>query len=122
MFDTLILFAQEAASANPAPAQQGGSGFDMLIFMLPLLLIFYWFFMLRPQQKREDQHRKTIESLDKNDKVMTVGGIIGFVHTVDKEQNEIVLKVDDANNTKIRFNLTAIATVFPKDNEKTTTK
>jgi preprotein translocase subunit YajC len=122
MFDTLILFAQEAVPVSPAPAPQGGNGLDMLIFVLPLLLIFYWFFMLRPQQKREDQHRKTIESLDKNDKVMTVGGMIGFVHSVDKEQNEIVLKVDDANNTKIRFHLSAITTVFQKDSEKTTTK
>jgi preprotein translocase subunit YajC len=56
-----------------------------------------------------------LDSLEKNDKVMTVGGLIGTVHSVDKEQNEIVLKVDDSNNTRLRFHLTAINTVFAKE-------
>jgi preprotein translocase subunit YajC len=49
---------------------------------------------------------------------MTVGGIVAAVHAIDKEQNEIVLKVDDANNVKMRFHLNAISTIFPKE-EKT---
>lgn len=71
--------------------------------------------MLNPQKKQEERMRNMLNSLEKNDKVMTVGGVIGTVHSVDKEQNEIVLKVDDANNTKIRFHLTAVNTVFPKE-------
>ena len=83
--------------------------------MFPAILLFLWFFMVSPQKKQEERLRKMLASLEKNDKVMTVGGLIGTVHAIDKEQNEIVLKVDDANNTKIRFHLTAVSTVFPKE-------
>ena len=84
--------------------------------MLPAVLIFIWLFMMNPQKKQEERLRKMLDSLEKNDRVMTVGGVIGTVHNIDKEQNEIVLKVDDANNTKIRFHLTAVSTVVPKEN------
>jgi preprotein translocase subunit YajC len=118
MLHFFVLLAD--ASPAPAAAPQGGTGgTEWIFFLLPLFLVFYWFFMLRPQQKREDKHRKMIESLDKNVKVMTVGGIIGTVFSVDKEQQEIVLKVDDANNVRIRFAISAIHTVFPKDNKDT---
>ena len=109
MFNSLILFAEGAAPP--------GDGGNMLFFfvMLPAIVILIWVFMMNPQKKQEEQRRKMLDSLEKNDRVMTVGGLIGTVHNVDKEQNEIVLKVDDANNTKIRFHLTAINTVFPKE-------
>ena len=109
MLGSLIFFAQ---------GDGGGSG--MLFFvMLFGILIFLWLFVMSPQKKQEERLRKMLDSLEKNDRVMTVGGLLGTVHAVDKEQNEIVLKVDDANNTKIHFNLTAISTVFPKeDNDK----
>jgi preprotein translocase subunit YajC len=105
MHDSLIFFAQG----------DGGGGGMWFIVMLPAILLLMWFFMVNPQKKQEERLRKMLTSLEKNDKVMTVGGLIGTVHTIDKEQNEIVLKVDDANNTKIRFHLTAVSTVFPKE-------
>lgn len=84
--------------------------------MLPVFLVIVWLFMMNPQKKQEERMQKMLNSLEKNDKVMTVGGVIGTVHSIDKEQNEIVLKVDEASNTKIRFHLTAVNTVFPKEN------
>ena len=111
MFNSLMLFAQGNVAAPP------GNGDNMMFFflMLPAILIVIWMFMMNPQKKQEEQRRKLLDSLEKNDRVMTVGGLIGTVHSIDKEQNEIVLKVDDANNTKIRFHLTAVNTVFPKE-------
>lgn len=104
MLDSLIFFAQ------------GDGGDKMLFFvLLPAILIFLWFFMMSPQKKQEERLRKMLNSLEKNDKVMTVGGLIGTVYSIDKEQNEIVLKADDTNNTKLRFHLTAVSTVFPKE-------
>ena len=109
MFNSLILFAEGAAPP--------GDGGNMLFFfvMLPAIVFVIWIFMMNPQKKQEEQRRKMLDSLEKNDRVMTVGGLIGTVHNIDKEQSEIVLKVDDANNTKIRFHLTAINAVFPKE-------
>jgi len=110
MLDSLVLFAEVA------PQGGGGESSMFFIVLLPAVLLIVWLFMMNPQKKQEERLRKMLDSLEKNDRVMTVGGIIGTVHTIDKEQNEIVLKVDEANNTKIRFHLTAISTVFPKEN------
>ena len=83
--------------------------------MFPAILLIMWILMMNPHRKQEERMRQMLHSLERNDRVMTVGGLIGTVHSIDKEQNEIVLKVDDANNTRIRFHLTAVNTVFPKD-------
>ena len=113
MFDSLILFAQ----AQGPPQPEGGDGNNMFLFfiMFPAIIIFLWLFMANPQKKQAERLQKMLDSLEKNDKVMTVGGLLGTVHSIDKEQNEIVLKVDETNNTRVRFHLTAINTVFPKD-------
>ncbi len=112
------LFADAAPPAVPAAGQPQGDPWMSLLFMAPVILIFFWFFLLRPQQKQEEKQRRMIDSLEKNDRVLTVGGIIGLIHLVDKETNEVVLKVDDGNGTKIRFVVQAIAQVFPKDKDK----
>ena len=109
MLDSLILFAQGDA---------GGDNMMLFFLMFPLFIILLWFLFVNPQKKQEERLRKMLNALEKNDKVMTVGGLIGTVHAIDKEQNEIVLKVDDANNIKIRFHLTAVSTVFPKESNE----
>jgi len=113
MFDSLILFAEAAVPTQPEDG--GGGGMFLPFMMLAVVLVFLWLFMANPQKKQEERLRKMLNALEKNDKVMTVGGLIGTVHSIDKEQNEIVLKVDDTNNTRVRFHLTAISTVFPKE-------
>jgi preprotein translocase subunit YajC len=110
----LPLFAQDAPPASPPP----GGGLSVILLMVSFFFIFYWLFMLRPQQKQEEKHRKMLNSLEKNDRVLTVGGIIAAIHSVDKEKNEVVLKVDDSNGTKIKFHLSSIEMVFPKDKDK----
>jgi len=114
MLYSFILFAQAAQEPN----QGGGENLMFFFIMLPAILFLMWFLMVSPQKKQEQRLRNMLNSLEKNDRVMTVGGLIGTVHVIDKDQNEIVLKVDDANNTKIRFHLTAVNTVFPKESDK----
>ena len=108
MLYSLIFFAEVQPGSDPGP-------FPWFLVMIPAVLLFMWFLMVSPQKKQEERLRTMLNSLEKNDKVMTVGGIIGTVHAVDKEQNEIVLKVDDTNNVKVRFHLTAVNMIFPKE-------
>ena len=87
--------------------QQGSRPFDpMGIMLLGLLIVFMYFILFRGPKKREQQHRKMIQSLKKNDKVRTIGGIIGTI--TDVSDDEITLKVDESTNTKIKVIPSAI--------------
>jgi preprotein translocase subunit YajC len=75
-----------------------------LIFIAVIFVVM--FLMFREPKRRQKQQQKMVQSLKKNDKVRTIGGIIGTV--VDIRDDEIVLKVDESNNTKIRVLASAI--------------
>ena len=72
----MIMIAQAPA---PAPAQSGG--FEMLLPMILMIVIFY-FLLIRPQTKREKERKKMVESLKSGDSVVTRGGVIGTVQSV----------------------------------------
>lgn len=80
-----------------------------LFIMLPLLLV-YMFFMFRGPKKKQQEHKKMVSSMAKNDRVRTIGGIFGTV--LDVRDDEIVLKIDESTNTKIKVSPQAIATVL----------
>ncbi len=90
------------APATSAPARP--QLFTQLIFIVPIVLII--FFMFREPKRKQKQQQKLVQSLKKNDKVRTIGGILGTI--VDVKEDEIVLKIDEANNTKIRIIPSAI--------------
>ena len=62
--------------------------------------------LIQRPPKQKQQHQKIVASLKKNDKVRTIGGIIGTIVDIDGEI--ITLKVDEANNTKIKVVSSAI--------------
>ena len=105
-FWTFGLFAQ----TTPAQPQGGGAG----ALLLPAVMIAMVVFMLlsaRSQKKRELRERESmLGRLAKNDRVLTVGGVIGTVLTV--KDNEVVLKVDETTNTKMTFVKSAIQRVI----------
>ncbi len=74
------------------------------IFLIVIFVVM--FFMFREPRRRQKQQQKMVSSLKKNDKVRTIGGIIGTI--VDIRGDEIVLKVDEGNNTKIHVLASAI--------------
>jgi len=96
--------AEPNAAHNPAPAGTSSSMMS-LIFIGGIILIMY-FIMFREPKKRQRQQQQMIQSLKKNDKVRTIGGIIGIV--VDVKDDEVTLKVDESNNTKIKVAASAI--------------
>ena len=82
--------------------------FLVLMFVVMYLLLF------RGPRKKQQEHKKMVQSLQKNDKVRTIGGIIGTV--VDIKDDQITLKVDEANNTKIKVLPSAIGNNISKEN------
>ena len=94
-----------AATKDVAPRSPSSP----LMQFLPLILIFVvmYMFLFRGPKKKQQQHQKMVQSLRRNDKVRTIGGIIGTV--IDVKDDEITLKVDESNNTKIRVTPGAIS-------------
>jgi preprotein translocase subunit YajC len=82
---------------------------------LPFILIFVvmYFFLFRGPRKKQQQHKQMVQSLERNDKVRTIGGIIGTV--VDVRDDEITLKVDESNNTKIKIASSAVGKNLSKE-------
>jgi len=78
-------------------AQPQGSSWSMWI-MLILIFVIMWFFMIRPQRKQQKELQNFRNSLQKGDKVVTVGGIFGTI--VEVKDNSLLLEVD--KDVKIR--------------------
>ncbi len=97
-----------AYAADGAPPDMMGS----LQQFLPLIVIFalFYFMMIRPQMKRAKEQKNMIESLQKGDEVVTVGGELGKVTKV--SENYIGLEI--ATNIVIHVQKSAITTLLPK--------
>ena len=76
---------------------QAGGNFSFLIMMVLIFAVMY-FFMIRPQQKKQKELAKGRDSIQKGDKVVTIGGIYGVVAEV--KPTYILMEVD--SNVKIR--------------------
>jgi preprotein translocase subunit YajC len=78
-----------------------------------LMMVLMYLMLFRGPQKQKQQHKQMVQSLQKNDKVQTIGGVIGIV--VDIKDDEITLKVDESNNTKIKIVPSAIGKNLTKE-------
>ncbi|ROS04629.1 preprotein translocase subunit YajC [Sinobacterium caligoides] len=96
-------YAQDAAAAAP--------GFDpiQLVFMGGLFVVFY-FIAIRPQRKRQKEHTSMMNELAKGDEVMTTGGMLGKIVSLD--EGYVVLKVSD--NVELKFQKSSVHAVLPK--------
>lgn len=85
-------------------AAPAGGGLMSFLPMILIIVVFY-FFMIRPQMKKAKDHKKYIEELNVNDKVVTTAGIHGRI----VEIADTTLVVDVGGGVKIRFDKTSIA-------------
>ncbi|MCK5269515.1 MAG: preprotein translocase subunit YajC [Sedimentisphaerales bacterium] len=108
----------EATGAETTPKQPRPKGiFDSgIIWVLMMMFVVIYFVMMRPQKKKQQQHKQMLDNLKKNDRVRSIGGIIGTV--VDVRNDEVVVKIDEASNTKIRFQRSAIGTVITGETQE----
>jgi preprotein translocase subunit YajC len=83
-----------------------------LVNLFPLIFIFiiFYFLLIRPQKAKEKEHQKILAKLDKNDEVVTTGGIHATV--VNVKEKTVVLRIDD--NAKMEVEKSCIAQVKPK--------
>jgi len=102
-----------SAFAQTAPAAAGGGDMSSsLMSMLPLVLMFVvlYFVMIRPQMKRQKEHRTMIDALAKGDEVATAGGVLGKVTRL----GDTYIGVEVANGVEIQIQRSAVVQVLPK--------
>jgi preprotein translocase subunit YajC len=100
------------AFAQTAPAASSGGSESSLLSLLPLVLMFVvlYFIMIRPQMKRQKEHKAMIEAIAKGDEVVTGGGLLGRVSKL----GETYVHVEVANGVELQVQRTAIVQVLPK--------
>jgi len=94
----------------------GGSGqSNSMLTLLPIILIFaiMYFLIFRPQARKQKQQRMMVESLQKGDHIVTVGGIYGTIVGLKEKDNTIIVKVSE--NTKIELSRSSVAKVMGKE-------
>lgn len=103
----------DAHAQAAAPAGAAGGGFSFIIMMVVLFALMY-FMMIRPQMKRQKEHRALVAALAKGDEVITNGGMAGRIDEV----GESFVTVEIADGVKIKIQKVAIAQVLPKGSLK----
>ena len=115
----LTILAQQPAQAQGDP------------FTLPMILVgmgvLFWLMVLRPAQRQEQQRRKNLSTLKKNDDVVTAAGIIGTVVSIKEktagavsDEDEVVLRIED--NGRLRILRSAVVRIRGGDEPETEKK
>lgn len=108
-----LLMGQPAGGGGQAG---GGSQTITMVVTFGLIIVIFYFLIIRPQRKKQKDTQSMLANIKKGDRVATVGGIRGIVHSV--KESTVVLKVDE--NTKLEFNKSAVSTVLERREEEAT--
>ena len=96
-------------------AGQNGEMMGSLASLLLLVLMFvvFYFIMIRPQRKKDKELKEQMDKLQVGDRVVTIGGLVGFVANIKDDQITISTS---AANTLVTFTKTAIQSVVKREN------
>ena len=97
------------ADAAPAAAAQSADPLASLILPIGLVVLFY-FFLIRPQSKRQKEHKKMVSDLQKGEEVLTSGGILGKITSI----NDDFVTLEIAKEVSLKIQKSAIQTIMPK--------
>ncbi len=97
---------------SPAYAQAAGDGTSTFLSLLPLVLMFVvlYFVMIRPQMKRQKEHRLMVEALAKGDEIVTAGGLLGKVTKV----GDTFIDVELASGVEVQMQRSSVVQLLPK--------
>ena len=101
---------------SDAMAQTGIGGEGGLLPLLPMVVLFvvFYFLLIRPQQKRQKQHKEMITTVGKGDEIVTMGGLLGKV--VDLNDNFLTVEIAKGTHVKVQRNL--VQAMMPKGTVK----
>lgn len=102
------------AFAQTAPAATGTE--SVLTGLMPMLIIFvvFWLLMIRPQMKKQKEHKAMVEALAKNDEVLTAGGIAGKI--TDVQEQYLTVQIANINDKPVEITVqrSSVTMLLPK--------
>ena len=105
----MSFFISDAMADAGAAAAQTADPLASLILPIGLVVLFY-FFLIRPQSKRQKEHKKMVNDLQKGEEVLTSGGILGKVTNI--KDDFITLEI--AKDVSLQIQKSAVQTIMPK--------
>jgi preprotein translocase subunit YajC len=111
-----VFISEAFAQAAPAATSASQSPFGGLTGMLPIVLMFVvlYFVMIRPQMKRQKEHKAMIDAIAKGDEVVIGGGVLGKV----TKTGDNYLYVEIATGVEVQVQRAAVVQVLPKGTVK----
>ena len=112
----MLISSAFAQTAPAAAAAAGGDIMSSLTGMLPLVLMFVvlYFVMIRPQMKRQKEHKAMIDALAKGDEIATAGGLLGKVTKL----GDTTLSLEITSGVEVQLQRSAVVQVLPKGTVK----
>ncbi len=105
----MSFFISDAMADAGAAATQSADPLASLILPIGLVILFY-FFLIRPQSKRQKEHKKMVNDLQKGEEVLTSGGILGKIIRI----NDDFVSLEIAKDVILKIQKSAIQTIMPK--------
>ncbi len=106
-----MLFIADAY-AQGAPAA-GEPGYMPLVFIALMFVVFY-FMLIRPQAKKQKEHKSMIEALAKGDEVVTGGGLVGRVAEMSEQYITLQVGAVGGQPVQVSVQRAAVQTLLPK--------
>ena len=106
------MFISSAFAQTAPAAAAGGDMQSSLMSMLPLVLMFVvlYFVMIRPQMKKQKEHRTMIEAIAKGDEIVSAGGMLGKISKL----GDSYLGLEIATGVEVQIQRSAVVQVLPK--------
>jgi preprotein translocase subunit YajC len=105
----MSMFVQDAFAEQAPAAAAAPPGFESMFFVLALFVVFY-FMMIRPQMKRQKEHRRMVAEIKAGDEVVVAGGLAGRVARVTDQY----LTVEIADGVEVKVQKQAVGQLLPK--------
>ena len=100
--------ADATTTVAPAAQQQPESVFSLV--MIAVIFVLFYFMLIRPQNKRAKEHRELVSALKKGDEIITTGGILAKVVSIDEQY----IKISPVEGVEFNLQRGAISAVLPK--------
>jgi len=110
ILSNFLLLAQNEPVASPFGSLGG-------LFPFVIIGLLFYLMLVRPERKKRAELTGMLAGLKKNDRVVTIGGIFGVVVHAPKESEDIMIRIDDNNNTRLRVLRSAISRVIAAETE-----